>query len=75
MLMWYFIHFMHTIKGRAMGITDFINPRDDERPVYEVGILCSLSMDHLIKENTIFSYIFTSKMIIIIIFIYYYYFF
>ncbi|WVZ16398.1 hypothetical protein V8G54_009380 [Vigna mungo] len=23
------------IKGRAMGITDFINPRDDERPVYE----------------------------------------
>ncbi|XP_020229124.2 alcohol dehydrogenase-like 4 [Cajanus cajan] len=23
------------IRARAMGITDFINPRDDERPVYE----------------------------------------
>ncbi|RZC29534.1 alcohol dehydrogenase-like 4 isoform X1 [Glycine soja] len=23
------------IKARAMGITDFINPRDDEKPVYE----------------------------------------
>lgn len=27
-----------------MGITDFINPRDEEKPVSEVGVFCSLSL-------------------------------
>jgi len=38
-------------QAREMGITDFINPKDDERPVYEVGILYS---SRFVKENTIF---------------------
>lgn len=30
--------FCMCFKARAMGVTDFINPRGEEKPVYEVGV-------------------------------------
>ena len=37
------IHFFYVLKGPAMGVTDFINPRDEEKPVFEVSVICPLS--------------------------------
>lgn len=42
---------MHSLCSvQAMGVTNFINPKDEEKPVYEVGILCHFIFS---KENTI----------------------
>lgn len=56
---------LYVHEAREMGITDFINQRDDERPVYEVGILCSLSIHLISHKNTSSQYalIFTRKMV------------
>lgn len=39
------------LKAQAMGITDFVNPTDKEKPVYEVGVFSPLLSHRKYNHN------------------------
>jgi hypothetical protein len=43
------------LKAKEMGITDFINPTDEEKLVYEVGVFCQLISQKKILSAHAFS--------------------
>ena len=50
---------MHSLCSvQAMGVTNFINPKDEEKPVYQVGILCPLILQK--KISSIYTCILTT---------------